>query len=83
MRFPRVSAALTITSTRDQSVDSTARAQGRTVSVTNFADRAALEDSRDKARSMRERFAEAAGAAIVEVAEMDVVVAHLGVPQTA
>jgi quinol monooxygenase YgiN len=58
------------------------RAQGRTVSVTNFADRAALEGSREQARSMREQFAQAAGATIVEVAEMDVVVAHLGVPET-
>jgi quinol monooxygenase YgiN len=58
------------------------RKQGRTVSVTSFESREALEVSRKQARSMREEFAHAVGARIVDVAEMDVVVAHLHVPST-
>ena len=58
------------------------RAQGRTVSVTSFESREALETSRKAARAMREEFAHAVGARIVDVAEMDVVVAHLHVPST-
>jgi quinol monooxygenase YgiN len=58
------------------------RAQGRTVSVTSFADRDALESTRDRTTTMREEFAASVGARISESAEMDVVVAHLGVPET-
>jgi heme-degrading monooxygenase HmoA len=58
------------------------RVQGRTVSVTSFESRRALETSRKEARAMREEFAHAVGARIVDVAEMDVVVAHLHIPST-
>ena len=59
------------------------RKQGRTVSVTSFDSRAALERTRKQARAMREEFARAVCARIHDVAEMDVVVAHLHVPDTA
>jgi heme-degrading monooxygenase HmoA len=58
------------------------RKQGRTVSVTSFESRDALERTRKEARSMREEFAHAVGARIVDIAEMDVAVAHLHVPST-
>jgi heme-degrading monooxygenase HmoA len=58
------------------------RKQGRTVSVTSFESRDALERTRKQARSMREEFAQAVGARIHDVAEMDVAVAHLHVPST-
>jgi hypothetical protein len=58
------------------------RRNGRTVSVTCFEDREILGHSRKHARSLREQFAQAMGARIVDVAEMDLVLAHLGVPQT-
>ena len=58
------------------------RTQGRTVSVTTFDDRETLERTRDQVLAIREKFARATGARIVDVAEMDVVVAHLGVPAT-
>jgi quinol monooxygenase YgiN len=58
------------------------RKQGRTVSVTSFESRDASERTRKQARSMREEFARAVGARVVDVAEMDVVVAHLHVPET-
>ena len=57
------------------------RAQGRTVSVTSFESPDALERSRDQARALREEFAQRVGARIYDSAEMDVVVAHLGVPE--
>ena len=53
------------------------RKQGRTVSVTSFDSRESLELTRKQARSMREEFARAVSARIHDVAEMDVVVAHL------
>jgi quinol monooxygenase YgiN len=58
------------------------RKQGRTVSVTSFESREALELTRKQARSMREEFARAVSARIHDVAEMDVAVAHLHVPST-
>jgi quinol monooxygenase YgiN len=58
------------------------RKQGRAVSVTSFESNEALQLTRKEARSMREEFARAVGARIVDVAEMDVVVAHLHVPST-
>jgi heme-degrading monooxygenase HmoA len=58
------------------------RKQGRTVSVTSFDSRESLERTRKEARSMREEFARAVSARIHDVAEMDVVVAHLHVPET-
>jgi heme-degrading monooxygenase HmoA len=58
------------------------RKQGRTVSVTSFETREALGLVRRHARSLREQFARAMGAKIVDVAEMDLALAHLRVPET-
>ncbi|MGY1690398.1 hypothetical protein [Geodermatophilus sp. SYSU D01105] len=58
------------------------RKQGRTVSVTSFESREALGLVRRHARSLREQFARAMGAKIVDVAEMDLAIAHLRVPET-
>ena len=58
------------------------RKQGRTVSVTSFDSRESLELTRKEARRMREEFARAVSARLHDVAEMDVVVAHLHVPET-
>ncbi|MGY1728071.1 hypothetical protein ACI79J_13965 [Geodermatophilus sp. SYSU D01062] len=57
------------------------RRLGRTVSVTSFEDRDAAGLVRRHARSLREQFAQALGAKIVDVAEMDLVLAHLHVPE--
>ena len=59
------------------------RRNGRTASVTTFESREALGLVRKEARSMREQFARALGAKLVDVAEMDVLLAHLRVPETA
>jgi quinol monooxygenase YgiN len=59
------------------------RRVGRTVSVTSFESRDAAGLMRRHARSLREQFAQAMGAKIVDVAEMDLAVAHLRVPETA
>jgi hypothetical protein len=59
------------------------RKQGRIVSVTSFDSAASCEQTRKPARAFREEFARAVGARITDVAEMDVVVAHLHVPDNA
>jgi quinol monooxygenase YgiN len=58
------------------------RKMGRTVSVTSFETREALGLVRRHARSLREQFARAMGAKIVDIAEMDLALAHLRVPET-
>jgi quinol monooxygenase YgiN len=58
------------------------RTQGRTVSVTSFEGPDALDRIRTHFRSLRDEFAHAAGARIHDVAEMDLVVAHLRIPET-
>jgi heme-degrading monooxygenase HmoA len=58
------------------------RRNGRTVSVTCFESREALDLVRKHARMLREQFAQAMGAKIHDVAEMNLVLAHLGVPET-
>jgi heme-degrading monooxygenase HmoA len=58
------------------------RRNGRTVSVTCFEDPEALRRVRKHARSLREQFALAMGARIVDVAEMELTYAHLRVPET-
>src|SRR3712207_311692 len=58
------------------------RRAGRTVSVTSFETRDALALVRRHARSLREQFARAMGAKIVDVHEMDLALAHLRVPET-
>jgi quinol monooxygenase YgiN len=59
------------------------RRRGHTVSVTSFSNRDAAGLVRKSARSLREQFARAMGARINDVAEMDLVLAHLHVPETA
>jgi quinol monooxygenase YgiN len=58
------------------------RRNSRTVSVTSFETREAAALMRKHARSLREQFAQAMGARLVDVAEMDLVLAHLRVPET-
>ena len=58
------------------------RRTGRTVSVTSFETRDAASLVRKHAKSLREQFAQAMGARLVDVAEMDLVLAHLRVPET-
>jgi heme-degrading monooxygenase HmoA len=58
------------------------RKQGRTVSVTSFENPEALGLARKRARFLRDEFAHGVGARIHDVAEMDLVVAHLRVPET-
>ncbi|MGY1741155.1 MULTISPECIES: hypothetical protein [unclassified Blastococcus] len=58
------------------------RRAGRTVSVTSFETRDALALVRRHARSLREQFAQATGAKIVDLHEMDLALAHLRVPET-
>jgi quinol monooxygenase YgiN len=58
------------------------RAQGRTVSVTAFESPDALDRARDQAQQLRDDFAASVGARIHDMAEMDLVVAHLGIPET-
>ncbi len=56
---------------------------GQTVSVTTFENRDAAGLVRRNARFLREQFAQAMGARIVDVAEMDLALAHLHVPEMA
>ncbi|SNR56365.1 hypothetical protein [Blastococcus mobilis] len=58
------------------------RRNARTVSVTSFESREAAALMRKHARSLREQFSQAMGAKIVDVAEMDLALAHLRVPET-
>jgi heme-degrading monooxygenase HmoA len=57
------------------------RRNGKTVSVTCFETAEALSRVRKEARSMRQQFAQAMGAHIIDVAEMELSLAHLGVPE--
>jgi len=59
------------------------RKEGRIVSVTSFESAGTCAQTRKPARGFREEFAHAVGARIVDVAEMDVAVAHLHVPDNA
>ncbi|MGK5112010.1 MULTISPECIES: antibiotic biosynthesis monooxygenase [unclassified Geodermatophilus] len=58
------------------------RDSGRGVGTAVFESRAAVEQSREHARSVREEAVNVAGVDILDVAEMDVVLAHLRVPET-
>jgi hypothetical protein len=57
--------------------------QGRAAESVTYADRMTLERSRTDATAVREEFAAAVGSGILEVAEFDLVLAHLRVPGTA
>ena len=60
----------------------TATGTCRAVGVESFENRETLEHTRGHARALREEFSSAMGAQVTEVAEMDLVLAHLRVPET-
>ena len=58
------------------------RRDGRCASAVVFEDRAAMAGTRDQFTTLREEFASRMGAEILEVAEFDLALAHLRVPET-
>jgi quinol monooxygenase YgiN len=58
------------------------RSSGLAVGTVSFVDRSALEATRESTRRIREEFTPAMNRDIVDVAEMDLVLAHLRVPET-
>ena len=58
------------------------RANGRAVTATVYDDRDSMNRASDTARAMRDEFTRQMGGEITEVAEMDLVLAHLRVPET-
>jgi quinol monooxygenase YgiN len=59
------------------------RAAARVVGTVTFHSRVALEAARDQSRMMRQEFTGSVGARVLEVAEMDVALSHLRVPEMA
>ncbi len=57
------------------------RSSDRVVGTVTFHSRVALEAARDQTRMMREEFTGSVGARVLDVAEMDVALAHLRVPE--
>ena len=55
----------------------------RGVAAVTYEDRAAMERAREQGAALREEFSRAMGATITEVAEFDLVMAHLHVPEMA
>lgn len=58
------------------------RSEGRAVSATVYESRQSMEETREMSANMRDDFAMSMGVAITEVAEMELVLAHLRVPET-
>jgi quinol monooxygenase YgiN len=58
------------------------RAEGRCVSTIMFESRDAMAHTRDQFTTLREEFAQRMGMEILEVAEFDMALAHLRVPET-
>ena len=58
------------------------RDTGRAVGTVVFDGRAHMEETRDQARTLREEGGRIMGVDILDVAEMDLVLAHLRVPET-
>ncbi|MGK5112013.1 MULTISPECIES: antibiotic biosynthesis monooxygenase [unclassified Geodermatophilus] len=58
------------------------RDSGRGVGTVVFESRSAMEQTRDEARKTRQQAVETMGVDIVDVAEMELVLAHLRVPET-
>jgi hypothetical protein len=58
------------------------RADGRCVSTVVFESREAMAHTRDQFTTLREEFARRMGMDLLEVAEFDLVLAHLRVPET-
>jgi quinol monooxygenase YgiN len=59
------------------------RLSSRAVAAVTYADRTALERTREQAAALREEFGRAVGSTITEVAEFDLAMAHLHVPEMA
>jgi quinol monooxygenase YgiN len=59
------------------------RAEGMAVSAVTYDSRTDMEETRGMARGLRDEFAPAMGIAITDIAEFDLVLAHLRVPETA
>jgi hypothetical protein len=59
------------------------RLSSRAVAAVTYADRAALERTREQGAALREEFSRAVGSTITEVAEFDLAMAHLHVPEMA
>lgn len=58
------------------------RGEGLAVSATVYDSRESLDETREVSAGMREDFAMSMGVTITEVAEMDLLLAHLRVPET-
>lgn len=58
------------------------RRNGSAVSAVTYQDRAAMEAARERGASLRQEFSQATGGEITGVAEFDLVLAHLRVPET-
>jgi quinol monooxygenase YgiN len=58
------------------------RGEGLAVAATVYDSRQSLDETRELSRNMRDDFAMSMGVAITDVAEMDLVLAHLRVPET-
>lgn len=58
------------------------RAEGRAVSATVYESQQSLDETRDLSANLRDDFAMSMGVAITDVAEMELVLAHLRVPET-
>ncbi len=58
------------------------RENGRAVTATDYESRAAMERAADTARPMREEFTRQMGLEVTDVAELELALAHLRVPET-
>jgi hypothetical protein len=58
------------------------RVAGRTVLAATYADREAMLAAGQRADLLREQYARGMGTRVTEIAEFDLVVAHLRVPET-
>lgn len=59
------------------------RSTGHAVAAVTYTDREALSQSRDQAMALREEFGQAMGVQVTEVAEFELAMAHLRVPEMA
>jgi hypothetical protein len=59
------------------------RLGSRGVAAVTYADRAAMERTREQGAALREEFSRATGSTVTEVAEFDLAMAHLHVPEMA
>jgi hypothetical protein len=59
------------------------RNTGKAVTAVTYADRDSLERSRDPGKALRDEFTRAMGSEITEIAEFDLAIHHLRVPEMA